>query len=129
MRKRSSTIAGFATLLVGVAIACSDPPRGSSIDSNSHPTGSAGTRSSSGGSANSTGTAGKSSSAAGNAGKSSAAAGTTGSNNTGNIPVTGEACQGLPIAPSSDAQASAGGTDTSGGAAGDTGDTGDTASE
>ena len=129
MRRRSSTIAGFATLLVGVAIACSDPPRGSSIDSNSHPTGSAGTRSSSGGSANSTGTAGKSSSAAGNAGKSSAAAGTTGSNNTGNIPVTGEACQGLPIAPSSDAQASAGGTDTSGGAAGDTGDTGDTASE
>jgi len=118
MRKRSSTIAGLATLLVGVAIACSDPPRGSSIDPNPHPTGSAGTRSSSGGSANSSGTAGKTSTAAGTAGKTSAAAGTTGSSNTGNGPVSGEACKGLAV----NSSTGAGGADTSGGEAGEAGE-------
>lgn len=119
MQRRSSTIAGLTTLLFGVALACSDPPPGSSIDPNSHTTGSAGTRASSGGSLNSPGTAGKSSSAAGIAGKSSAAAGTTGSSNTGNSPVSGDACKGLPIDSSNDAGASAGGADLRGGEAGD----------
>src|SRR6187551_3283775 len=110
MRKRSSSIACLATLLVGVAVACSDP-QGSTIDPNASPntTGSAGSRSSSGGSATSAGSAGKASST-GIGGKTSGTAGTTGSANTGNVPVSGEACKGLPIDLSSDAtQTGAGG--------------------
>jgi len=110
MRKRSSSIACLATLLVGVAVACSDP-QGSTIDPNANPntTGSAGSRSSSGGSATSAGSAGKASST-GIGGKTSGTAGTTGSANTGNVPVSGEACKGLPIDLSSDAtQTGAGG--------------------
>jgi hypothetical protein len=118
MRRRSSTIAGLATLLVGVAIACSDP-QGSSIDPNAYTTGSAGTRSSSGGSTSSAGSAGKTSVTVGSAGKTSATAGTTGSSNTGTAPASGEACKGLAITSSSDARAGAGGADTSGGEAGD----------
>lgn len=114
MRKRSSSIAGLATLLVSVAIACSDPP-GSTINPNSNGSGSAGTRSSSGGSATSAGTAGKTSTS-GTAGKTSGSAGTTGSGNTGNVPVSGEECKGLPINLSSDARGGAGGAGGEGGA-------------
>src|SRR4051812_35178561 len=99
MRKRSSSIAGLATLLVGIAVACSDP-QGSTIDPNGNPntTGSAGSRSSSGGgAATSAGSGGKTSSSTGTGGKTNGTAGTTGSANTGNVPVTGEACKGLPI--------------------------------
>jgi hypothetical protein len=108
MRKRSSSIACLATLLVGIAVACSDP-QGSTIDPNLNTTGSAGSRSSSGGSATSAGSAGQTSSTA-TGGKTSGTAGTTGSANTGNVPVSGEACKGLPIDLSADAaQTGAGG--------------------
>jgi len=108
MRKRSSSIAGLATLLVGIAVACSDP-QGSTINpnSNTNTTGSAGSRSSGGGPA--TGSAGKTSSTGTGGNTSSSTAGTTGSGNTGNVPISGEACKGLPIVVSSDAQAGAGG--------------------
>src|SRR6185369_4536819 len=91
MRKRSSSIAGLATLLVGIAVACSDP-QGSTINpnSNTNTTGSAGSRSSGGGPA--TGSAGK-----------------TSSTNTGTVPISGEACRGLTIVITSDARAGAGG--------------------
>jgi hypothetical protein len=110
MRKRSSSIACLATLLVGIAVACSDP-QGSTINpnSNTNTTGSAGSRSSGGGSATSAGSAGKSSSTGTGGKSSSATAGTTGSGNTGNVPISGEACKGLPINLSSGAEGGAGG--------------------
>src|SRR6478736_1894119 len=116
MRKRSSSIAALATLLVGVAVACSDP-QSSTIDPNSHANANAGTRSSSGGSTSSTGSAGRSDSA-GSAGKASATSGGNGSSNTVNTPISGEACKGLPIV-SSTAEGGAGGVDEQGGEAGD----------
>lgn len=119
MRKRSRSIACSATLVVFVAVACSDP-QSSTIDANSHVNTSAGTHSGSGGSTSSTGTAGRTSSAGsvGSAGKAAASAGSNGSSNTVNTPISGEACKGLPIA-SSDAEGGAGGVDAHGGEAGD----------
>jgi len=115
MRKRSSSIACLATLLVGVVIACSDP-ESSTVDSNFHA--SAGARSSTGGgSATTAGSAGRASST-GTAGSTNGTA-NAGSSNTGNTAVSGEACKGLPIQLGSDAPAGAGGADSSGGDAGD----------
>lgn len=116
MRPRSSSIACLATLLVGIAFGCSDPPS-STIDPNTHLNASAGTHSSSGGSAISTGAGGKPSTA-GSEGSGTATAGTTSNSNPG-TPVSGEACKGLPIALNSDAQAGAGGAAAGGGEAGD----------
>ena len=113
MRRRS--IACLATLLVGIAVACSDP-QGSTLDPNGHA--GAGAHSSSGGSASSTGSAGRTGTT-GNAGKTSAAAGSTGSTSSGSPTVSGEACKGLPIALSSDAEGGAGGAETRAGEAGD----------
>lgn len=104
MRKRSSSIALFATLLVGSALGCSDE-EGSTIDPT--PRATAGTHSSTGGSAPSGGTA------TGTAG-SVAVAGTT--SGTGSTAVPSEACNGLPIDLRSDAEGGA----ASGGAASDT---------
>ena len=118
MRKRSSRITGLATLLVGIGVACSDP-QSSTIDPNFHA--SAGAHSSNSGAATSAGTAGKPSTT-GSAGSSTATAGAVGNSNTGNTGNTvasGEACKGLPIELTSDAQAGAGGVDSSGGEAGD----------
>jgi len=112
MRKRSSKIAGLATLLCGIGVACSDP-QSSTIDPNFHA--SAGSHSSSGGAAASVASAGRASTA----GSSSATAGAVSSSNTGNPVASGEACKGLPIELVSDAQAGAGGVGTSGGEAGD----------
>ena len=114
MRRRSSSIACLAPLLVGVAIGCSDP-QGSTIDPNFHP--SAGGRASTGGSGTSTGSAGT----AGAAGKTSSAgtAGSSSSTTMGNVVPSGEACKGLPIDLGGDAQAGAGGVDARGAEAGD----------
>ena len=104
MRKRPTSIALFAALLLGAAVGCSDD-EGSTIDPN--PPASAGTHAS-GGSAASAGTATKPS-AAGTA----TAAGTTGSSGASGAVVPSEACNGLPIDLSS---GSAEGGATSGGA-------------
>ncbi len=115
MRRCSSSIARLATLVVGVAIACSDP-QGSTVDPNFHAT--AGAHSASSGSASSAGAGGRTSTA-GSAGRTSAA-GASSSNETGNPPLSGEACNGLPIDRGGDAVAGAGGVDTRGAEAGDT---------
>ena len=109
-------MARSVTLLVGFAIACSDPHE-STIDPSLHPAGSAGTGSSSAGSATSAGSGGKTSSA-GTAGKTGSS-GATGSPTTGNFPVSGEACKGLPIDLSRDARAGSGAGEAGAGEAGD----------
>lgn len=98
MRRRSSSIALFLTLLISVAAACSSD-EGSTVDRDPRP--STGTPSSSGGSASAAGTAGV-------AGKSAVtAAGTTSSASMGGSGVPSEACPGLPIDASADAEAGA----------------------
>ena len=111
MRRRSSSFACLATLMVGVAAACSDP-QSSTIDPDLHA--SAGSRSSIGGSSTSSGSAGRSSTA-GAAGRSTPSAGASSSDTTNTV-IPSEACQGLPIDPSADAQAGAGGAGGAGGA-------------
>jgi len=106
MRKCSSSIAMFATLLVGAAIGCSDD-QGSTIDPTPHP--SAGTHARGGGSLASAGTG----TALGNGGR--ATAGTTSSAGTSGTFVPSEACNGLPIDSSRDAEGGA----ANGGAPGD----------
>ncbi len=105
MLRRSSSIALIATLLLGVASACSDDA-GSTVDHN--PGGSAGTRASSGGSPSSAGSAGKSATAA--AGTASNAGATSGDN--------GVACPGLPIDLSGDNQGGATSVEAGGAAPG-----------
>ena len=109
MRRRSSSIACLAPLLVGVAIACSDP-QGSTVDTRGPAN--AGAHSSMGGS-------GGSAENAGSAGRSSSAAGTSSSPDPSNPVISGEACSGLPIDLSGDARAGAGGADPGGAEAGD----------
>jgi len=99
MRKRPSQIALFATLLVGAAMGCSDD-EGSTIDLTPHAT--AGTRSSSGGSTTSGSTATASSTAG-----SANVAGTTSGAGTGSTVASSEACSGLPIDLSGDAEGGA----------------------
>lgn len=112
MRKRPSSIALFATLLVGAAVGCSDD-EGSTIDP--VPRASAGTHSNRGGSA----TSGGSASATG-VGGSVPTAGTTSGSGTSSTGVPSEACHGLPIDVSGDAEdGAAGGGAASGGAASD----------
>lgn len=106
MRKRSSSIALFAALLVGAAGACSDDQGGSTVDLNGHPT--AGTAASSGGSA--TG-----SSAAGGPGTSGATSGTAG---TSGPSAPAEECPGLPIDVSGDTRVGSAVGESGGGAAG-----------
>ena len=117
MRRRSSSIAGLATLLVGIAVACSDP-QSSTIAPPNLQGASAGTHSSAGGSATSAGSAGKTSTAS-TAGTNNASAGTNSSSDPNTTVNPGEACKGLPIDLSTDAQGGAAGADTSGGDAGD----------
>jgi len=112
MRRSPSSIAGLATFLIGIAVACSDPQE-STVDPNSH--GNAGTNVG-GGAASSNGSAGNSGNAAA-AGGSSASAGSTGSSDPGKPVASGEACKGLPLDSSS--EGGAGGVDTSGAEAGD----------
>jgi von Willebrand factor type A domain len=88
MRKRSTSIALFAALLVGAAVGCSDD-QGSTVTPS--PPAAGGMRSSSGGSGTSAGTAGR-----------VAAAGTGPGTGSGGISVPGEACNGLPIDVSGD---------------------------
>ncbi|HEX2870049.1 MAG TPA: vWA domain-containing protein [Polyangiaceae bacterium] len=99
MRKRSSSIALFATLLLGAAIGCSDD-EGSTVDLD--PPATAGTRSSSGGAAASSG---------GGAAGRVATAGTTSSSSagSGSNGAPTEACKGLPLELSGDAQPETGG--------------------
>lgn len=108
MRTRPSSIALFATLLVGVASACSDD-QGSTVDSAPHNT--AGTAVSHGGS---TPTAGTSASLP-RAGSTSSA-GTSSADTGTNLPT--EACPGLPIDLSGDARAGRPSVDPSGEAGG-----------
>jgi hypothetical protein len=106
MRRRSSSIALIASLVVGSAMGCSDES-GSTIDPNPGPI--AGTRSSSagsGGAATAVGAAGR----ATTAGATSASAGSTG--------VASESCKGLPIDLSADARAGAAGAEAAGAGAG-----------
>lgn len=108
MRRRSSSIALVACLLVASAIGCRDE-EGSTIDASPGVT--AGARSSSGGAANSGGTAGR-----------AATAGATSSPSAGG-PGTGvppETCRGLPIDLSGDARAGAASADQAGAPAGGT---------
>jgi hypothetical protein len=104
MRKRSSSIALVAWLLLGNAVGCSDD-EGSTVARD--PGATAGARSSSGGSAVSVGSAGK-----------AATAGAAGSSNAGGLGVPSESCKGLPIDLSGDAQAGAASVETGGAAAG-----------
>jgi hypothetical protein len=97
MHARSNSVARLAMLLVGVAIACSSESA-STIDPNSHS--SAGMRSSSGGAAAVASTA--------NSAGSATSAGVT-SNPAGTSGVPSEACMGLPIDLSGDAQSGAAG--------------------
>lgn len=105
MRKRSSSIALFATLLLGAVIGCSDD-EGSTVDLD--PPATAGTRSSSGGSAPLSG---------GGAAGRAAAAGTSGSSSAGagSSSAPAAACKGLPIDLSGDAQPQTGGAAGAGG--------------
>lgn len=97
MRRRSSSIALFVTLLVGAASACSSDD-GSTVQPGGPAV--AGTHSTSGGSA----TSGSSSAGAGRA----PTAGSTSGAGTGGIGASNEICKGLPIDLSGDAR---GGTD------------------
>jgi Mg-chelatase subunit ChlD len=99
MRKRSSSIALFAALLVGTTVGCSDE-EGSTIDPSPRPT--AGTHSSNGGSATSAGTVGTAGSVT-TAGTSSA----TGTGGSNGVAAPSEACKGLPIDVSGDAEGGA----------------------
>jgi len=120
MRKRSSSIALFASLLVGSAIGCSDD-QGSTIDSNP-PAASAGTRANNG-------AGGGSSTSVGTAGRSAAAGATSnplGGSSTG---APSEACPGLPIDVSGDAPSGAAGAAAGGEAAGGVSSTDDAAGE
>src|SRR6187551_437497 len=101
MHARKSSVALFATLLVGVAVACSSDPASSTVDPN--PQAAAGMRSSSGGSGPTANKAGSPGSVT-TAGATSNPAGTSGSS-SGSVP--GEACKGLPIDLSGDAQGGA----------------------
>jgi len=111
MRRHSSSIAGLVMLLLGVAIACSDP-QDSTGDANPA---SAGARSSTGGSSTAAGAAGKTTTA----GASNAAAGTDSGLGPSNPVVSGEACKGLPIDLSAEGQGGAAGADPRGAEAGD----------
>lgn len=130
MRKRSSSIALFASLLVGAVVGCSDD-EGSTIDTT--PRATAGTHTSSGGSAPTAGTTATAGASAGTA----TTAGTSSSSGTSGIVVPTEACNGLPIDLSGDAQggaasggaASASGGAASGGAASDDADDADDADD
>ena len=104
MHARRHLVALFATLLVGVAIACSSE-QGSTIDPNPHAA--AGMRSSNGGSASTAHSAGS----ATTAGAPSNPVGTSGASS-----VPSEACKGLPIDLSADTRSGAAGA-ASGGAA------------
>lgn len=118
MRRRSSSIALVASLLIGSAIGCGDEP-GSIIDPN--PGATAGTHSSSsgsGGSAISVGTAGR-----------AATAGATSSASAGNTGAASESCKGLPIDLSGDARAGAAGVEAAGAEAGGAPATDDAAGE
>lgn len=113
MRTRSVSMVWLGALLVGIALACSSSEQGSTVDST--PRSVAGAASSTGGSASSAGRAASAGAASGSVvgGGTSVGAGS-------NVP--SEACKGLPIDLSSDAQAGAGSVDTDaaslGGAAG-----------
>lgn len=100
MRKRSSSIALFATSLLGAAIGCSDD-EGSTVDLD--PPATAGTHSSSGGAAalGVAGSAGRAATAGMSGGGSSAG--------TGSSSAPAEACKGLPLELNDDAQPQTGG--------------------
>jgi von Willebrand factor type A domain-containing protein len=109
MRRRWSSIAWFATVLVGVALGCSDED-GSTVELGSPAI--AGTHTSQSGSATASG-AKTSTGAVTSAG---AASSSGGANASGGLPngVPSEACEGLPIAPQGEAGAA--GEDAAGGA-------------
>ncbi|HYP77695.1 MAG TPA: vWA domain-containing protein [Polyangiaceae bacterium] len=109
MRRRSNSIASLAALLVFVGIACSDPV-GSTVDRN--PGAVAGARSSAGGAPNATASAGA-------AGRATTAGAASNSAGPGNTVIPGEACNGLPIDLSADAQAGADASGAQAGAAAD----------
>jgi von Willebrand factor type A domain-containing protein len=101
MRTRPFSRALFGTVLVGIAVACSSE-QGSTVDPKSH--GAAGMRSGSGGSA----------ATAGSAGRASMAAGAPSSPVTGGSSLPSQACNGLPIDLSGDAQAGSGSVNAGG---------------
>ncbi len=102
MRKRSSSMALVATLLIGAALGCSED-EGSTVDRN--PRSVAGSPPSTGGSAISAGSAGR----AATAGSTSRAGTSAG----GGSSASSEACNGLPVDLSEDAAAGADSDDTS----------------
>jgi hypothetical protein len=106
MSTRPSSIALFATLLVGAAFGCSDE-EGSTVELS--PPASGGTPSARGGSANSAGTAGTS--------PKTSTAGSAGTGGVG-VGLPSESCPGLPIDLSGDAHGGAASLDAGGAAAG-----------
>ena len=122
MRRRTSSIAIGAMLMVGLALACSSRDRESTVDG--APVGSAGSPSSNGGARATAGA-----SAGSGAPSRGAAAGASNGSGTGNTGIQSEACKGLPFDPPAVAEAGAASVDTAeGGAPGSAGREGATAS-
>src|SRR6478609_9703680 len=111
MLQRTSSIALLAALLVAVANGCSDDP-GSTVVSG--PPASADQHSTSGGAASATGTAGKAAAGGSSAAAGSSVGATAGSSSgvgTGGNGASNEACPGLPIESSTNAEGGAAGAE------------------